>query len=110
MLKKDEEQWRTAFLAFKDKECVGVLTIYEAMALYASGTFGIIQELYVASKVRSEGVGEQLIVAAKKHGKKYGWNNLEVGTPNPEIWNRTISFYKRLGFTEIGFRLKHPLK
>lgn len=33
------------------------------MALYASGAFGIIQELYVASKVRSEGVGEQLIDA-----------------------------------------------
>ena len=109
LLKKEEEQW-TAFLAFKDEECVGVLTIYGVMALYAPGSLGIIQELYVAPNMRSEGVGEQLINSAKEHGNKYGWVNLEVGTPNPETWNRTVSFYKRFGFKEIGPRLKFHLK
>ncbi|QVY63445.1 GNAT family N-acetyltransferase [Cytobacillus gottheilii] len=108
LLKKEEEQW-TAFLAFKEDECVGVLTLFGVMALYAPGSLGIIQELYVAPKMRSEGVGEQLIVSAKEHGKKFGWINLEVGTPNPEAWSRTVSFYKRLGFKEIGPRLKYHL-
>mgnify|MGYP001953175553 CR=1 FL=1 len=108
LLQKEDEQW-AAFLACNEEKCVGVITLHGVMALYRAGSLGIIQELYVEPTMRSEGGGEQLIACAKEHGKTYGWGTLEVGAPNPEKWGRTVAFYKRLGFKEIGPRLKYQL-
>ncbi|MEC0276940.1 GNAT family N-acetyltransferase [Peribacillus frigoritolerans] len=100
----------TVFLAFKEEECIGMVTIHGVTSLYATGSMGIIQELYVLPNLRSEGTGDQLIHAAKEHGYKCGWTNIEVGAPHAEKWSRTVSFYKRKDFKEIGPRLRYDLK
>lgn len=99
----------TVFLAFKE-ECLGLLTMHEVSSLYAAGSIAIIQELYVQSNMRSEGIGEKLIQAAKEYGFMRNWIRLEVGAPDPEKWSRTVFFYKQKGSKEIGPRLKFDLK
>ncbi|WP_239713597.1 MULTISPECIES: GNAT family N-acetyltransferase [unclassified Mammaliicoccus] len=80
------------FLALKEEECLGLLTLHEVSSLYAAGSVAIIQELYVQSNMRSQGIGEKLIQAAKEYGFMRNWIRLEVGAPDPEKWSRTVSF------------------
>lgn len=100
----------TVLIAYKEDECVGLLTLHEVSSLYAAGSVAIIQELYVQSNRRSEGIGDRLIQAAKELGRECNWVRLEVGAPNAKKWGRTVAFYERKGFKEIGPRLKYDLK
>jgi len=85
---------------------VGILTLGEAVAVYADGRFGIIHELYVSPKFRSKGIGKYLIEKAKDVCRKRAWKRLEVGTPQYPEWSRTKDFYLRDGFIETGPRLR----
>jgi GNAT superfamily N-acetyltransferase len=84
----------------------GVITLGKSAAIYTGGIFGIIHELYVVPKARSVGVGQELLLAASQYGKRYNWQRLEVGAPDESTWARTVTFYRRQGFLEIGPRLK----
>ncbi|MEM7121637.1 MAG: GNAT family N-acetyltransferase [Pseudomonadota bacterium] len=95
----------TAFIARRGAQPVGVLTLATCVSVYASGRFGEIAELCVDPDQRSAGVGEALIAAAADYGRQQGWSRLEVGAPPAERWARTVAFYERNGFTEIGPRL-----
>src|SRR6266545_3449720 len=54
------------FLARADPDAiVGFLALSETRALYAGGAFGVIPELYVRPAFRSQGVGANLLRAAK---------------------------------------------
>ncbi len=88
---------------------VGLLTIAEVSALYACGSFGVIQEFYVAPAERSKGIGHLLLKEAINHGRQCGWSRIEVGAPDLPKWVRTVDFYRREGFQEIGPRLKLAL-
>ncbi|WP_193369415.1 GNAT family N-acetyltransferase [Pelagibius marinus] len=99
----------TGLIAFKDQEPVGVLCLNECAAIYARGRFGEITELYVTPEYRSQGIALRLIEAAKKVGEARGWSRLEVGAPDQPAWERTLSFYLKEGFAEIGPRLKMAL-
>ncbi len=81
----------------------------ECAAVYAGGVFGVITELYVVPEHRSEGVAPPLIEAAREFGKTRGWTHVEVTAPPLPKWRRTVDFYLREGFTEIGVRLKRSL-
>lgn len=95
-----------AFLATtNDARDVGLITLNECAAIYAGGHFGEISELYVVPDYRSKSVGALLIAAATSFGRKRGWPNIEVGAPSPPRWQRTVDFYLRHGFEEIGPRL-----
>ncbi|TDQ40880.1 GNAT family N-acetyltransferase [Aureibacillus halotolerans] len=97
----------TPFLALSEtNQCVGMITVAESFALHSGGRFGIIQEFYVSPEHRSSKIGQQLLTTVVEYGKKNQWRRIEVGAPNPLTWERTVSFYKREGFTEIGPRLK----
>jgi GNAT superfamily N-acetyltransferase len=99
-----------AFLAFdQGQEPVGVIAASAAVAIYAGGALGTIQELYVAPAHRSARVGQLLLAAVIDAGRRAGWNRLEVGAPSAARWQRTIDFYKANGFTEIGPRLQRHL-
>ena len=104
ILSSDTRVW--AFLA-KSGECdyAGVLTLNECAAIYAGGFFGEISELYIKPKYRSRGVGELLISAATNFGRDRGWSNIEVGAPDVPRWQRSVDFYTRNGFEEVGPRL-----
>ncbi|MCP3397090.1 MULTISPECIES: GNAT family N-acetyltransferase [unclassified Bradyrhizobium] len=93
------------FLAEKSAGPLGLMMIIEFAAVYTLGIAGTITELYVLPAYRSNGVAERLLGAAIAHGKMRGWNRLEVGAPRQPAWQRSLKFYKRNGFTEIGPRL-----
>jgi hypothetical protein len=54
-------------------------------------------------------VAPPLIEAAREFGKTRGWTHVEVTAPPLPKWRRTVDFYLREGFTEIGVRLKRGL-
>ena len=95
----------TALIARSGTVPAGVLTLATCVSIYAGGRFGEIAELCVNPDTRSAGVGEALIDAAAAYGREHGWSRIEVGAPPADRWARTVSFYERCGFTEIGPRL-----
>lgn len=104
LLKDGNNVW--SFLASThDGRDVGVVTLNECAAIYAGGRFGEISELYVALEYRSKGVGARLIAAAAAFGRDRGWPGLEVGAPSVPAGQRTVDFYLRHGFEEVGPRL-----
>ena len=92
--------------ADESSEVVGVLTVSESIALYAGGYIGVLNELYVVPEFRSAGVGKMLLDFAKEVGESRGWKRLEVTTPGAEF-ERTVRFYGREGFHQIGPRMKY---
>lgn len=108
LLNKDRGVW--AFLAEDERgHIVGVLTLHECASIYAGGRFGEISELFVIPPARSQGVGPELLKEAIRFGHAMEWRRLEVGAPDVPRWNRTVSFYLRNCFEEVGPRLKFLL-
>lgn len=95
-----------AVLAFADEAPVGVMTLNECAAIYAGGRFGEISELYVHPELRSQGIARQLVDHAQVEALARGWKRLEVGAPQQPDWHRTLAFYLRNGFEEVGPRLR----
>lgn len=93
-------------LAFAGETPIGLLMLNECAAIYAGGTFGEITELFVTPECRSHGVASSLLEAAIETGKERQWKRLEVGAPGQPAWNRTLNFYLREDFAEIGPRLR----
>ena len=92
-----------------DGEAVGLVTLNECAAIYAGGRFGEIPELFVAPSHRSQGVASSLLRAAGAFARRRDWSRLEVGAPDQPRWQRTVKFYLREGFVEVGPRLKYLL-
>lgn len=103
----NKAEYFSAFLAFDEyKKCIGMITVTEICTIYAKGRFGVIQELYVLSEYRSMKVGHELIKKVLEYAKSRSWSRIEVGAPDRVVWARTMEFYLREGFIEIGPRLK----
>jgi GNAT superfamily N-acetyltransferase len=94
-----------AFLAEDAGTPVGLITLNECCSIYAGGAFGEIPEFYIAPHWRGRALGARMIDEVKTFGRARGWRNIEVGAPDRENWSRSIAFYKRLGFVEVGPRL-----
>ena len=105
LLQDDERFWA---LVAEDAagRPLGVLTLSECASIYAGGRFGEIAELFVEPGHRSAGVAAQLVQRALAFGGGRGWDRLEVGAPALPRWQRTVSFYLKQGFQEVGPRLK----
>ena len=58
---------------------------------------------------RSKNVGARLIETAAAFGRKREWPIIEVGAPSVPAWQRTVDFYLKHGFEEIGPRLQLTL-
>jgi GNAT superfamily N-acetyltransferase len=93
------------FIALDREEPVGVMMISESASIYASGMFGVITELYVVPDRRSQGIANLLINAGVVLGRGRSWGRLEVGAPLQPAWERSLNFYLRAGFREVGPRL-----
>ena len=87
----------------------GVIGLSECKAIYAYGAFGEIAELYVDPEWRSAGVGKELVAAAVAFARSRKWSIVEVGAPDVPRWQRTVDFYVRQGFVEVGPRLYRDL-
>ena len=48
----------------------------------------------------------RLIEEAARIARSQGWRRLEVGAPDQPSWRRTLNFYVREGFVEVGPCLK----
>jgi GNAT superfamily N-acetyltransferase len=95
------------FLSFDyQNSACGMITLNEALSIYAGGNFGVIREFYVIPEIRSSGIGKALLSAAKEFGRSKGWTRIEVTPPHKDKWIRTYNFYMKEGFIEIGPRLK----
>lgn len=95
-----------AVLACADNEPIGVMTLNECAAIYAGGKFGEVSELYVRPDMRSQGIARRLLEEAQREALDRGWKRLEVGAPGLPEWHRTLNFYLRNGFDEVGPRLR----
>jgi GNAT superfamily N-acetyltransferase len=94
------------FLALEQGEPIGAMMMSESAAVYARGMFGVITELYIVPERRSTGVAKQLIDAGASLGRQRSWNRIEVGAPHQPAWERSVIFYLRAGFIEVGPRLR----
>ncbi|MFZ0099806.1 MAG: GNAT family N-acetyltransferase [Gemmobacter sp.] len=99
----------TGALAIRAGQPVGVILLNQCAAIYAGGRFGEITELYVVPEARSGGIAAQLVEWAIAQGRAYNWNRLEVGAPQQPRWRRSLDFYLRTGFVEVGPRLRLAL-
>lgn len=96
-----------AFLALDHTdEPIGVITLTDAVAIYAGGRYGIISELYVVPGRRSAGVGHQLLAAVRAEAGRQGWQRIDVTAPPDGRWGRTVAFYEQNGFVLTGRKLK----
>lgn len=93
-----------AFLAWREDQPIGFVTLSETRALYAGGVFGIVTELYVRPENRSQGIGARLLQVARSHAQQAGWVRLEVTTPPLPEFERALSFYQAHGFEIAGGR------
>jgi len=104
------EQNRDRFAAFvalaENGTPLGIVTLQEAFAIYADGTYGIINELYVPPEHRNKNVGKMLLETAKDYGRYRHWRRIDVTAPLGEKWERTVKFYEREGFVMTGPKLK----
>jgi GNAT superfamily N-acetyltransferase len=97
----------TAFLALLPSgEAVGVVTLFEAFAVYAGGNYGIIDEMYVAPEHRGAGVGSRLLEAVTQEGRRKGWMRIDVTAPPEKRWDRTLKFYESRGFVFTGPKMR----
>lgn len=96
----------TVLLAIKAESdiAIGFATLCESHALYAEGTFGIIQELYIQPEFRSQKVGSTLLDGITEHARSLRWKRLELCTPPLPEFARTINFYAENGFEITGGR------
>jgi GNAT superfamily N-acetyltransferase len=108
---RDVLAMETAFglLASSEGTAVGLMMLNESTTIYAGGRIGTITELYVVPDYRSRRVAPELMQAAIALGRARGWNRLEVGAPRQPMWKRTLAFYQREGFVEVGPRLKKSI-
>ncbi|MEK6348195.1 MAG: GNAT family N-acetyltransferase [Burkholderia sp.] len=94
------------FLATADGVPIGLAMATEGVAIFAGGAYGQITELYVAPAFRSRGVASLLVRRVAGLGRERGWRRIDVGAPPQPAWRRSVQFYLREGFVEVGPRLK----
>ncbi|MDR1201670.1 MAG: GNAT family N-acetyltransferase [Tannerellaceae bacterium] len=90
------------------KSCVGIITISVQEAIHVGGQYALIQELWVHPNYRNFAIGTQLMDIVKKFCGEHNLNNLEVCLPKKDFekFRDTYNFYKKMGFKELGPRMR----
>lgn len=86
---------------------LGFVSCHIQHLLHHAGKVGEIQELFVRSDLRSQGIGQKLIVALNALAQKEDLINLEVTTNQKRL--DTIRFYERELFTRTHVKLVKPI-
>lgn len=85
-----------AMLAFEGDEAVGLAVFFYEYSTWR-GTPGVyVQDLYVTSDLRGEGLGRELLDAVRERARSWGgrYVKLTVYDRNPDV----LAFYRHLGF------------
>ena len=90
--------------AFEGGRMIGIASLCQSHALYALGSFGIVQEFYVQPAYRSRGIGKRLLTRAVEFARARGWRRLELCTPPLPDFQPALEFYQREGFVITGGR------
>jgi len=108
--REGEDGYRVLLARDADGAAIGLLTLTASFAIYANGSYGMIDEMWVAPEWRGRGLGRDLLNAAKALGHELGWSRIDVTAPESERWARTRAFYEREGFSFAGPKLKCQLR
>ena len=82
------------FVARKDKEIIGMLTLIVFRAVFAKK--GLLEDIVVDEKYRGKGVGTKLVLAAIDEARSEGVTHLDfTSNPKREAANK---LYEHLGF------------
>lgn len=108
------EQWsgdlrHWVYKLMEGDEVVGFFTLAESFSFFADGRYGIINEVWVEPKFRSQGAGRTILGHIKEFARMKGWKRLDVTAPAEEKWLRTYAFYQQNGFKLTGKKLKFLL-
>lgn len=87
---------------------LGFISCHVQYLLHHVGKVGEIQELFVRPEVRSQGIGQKLIVALNKLAQQENFVNLEV-TTNKKRFD-TLRFYERELFSRTHVKLVKPIR
>ncbi len=93
----------------ENNNVLGYVTLTETQAIYAGGSYGVIDEMYIEPEFRNKEIGKSLINAIKDIGNQKGWKRIDVTAPTEKRWERTVKFYEREGFIFTGPKLKLEL-
>lgn len=89
-------------LAFENDEPAGFISCHAQWLLHHASLIGEIQEMIVAEKFRSQGVGKLLIAELIALAKSKGINQLEVTSSKKR--ESAHRFYMREGFAQSHFK------
>lgn len=92
-----------------EQEVVGILTLTECQSIYAGGSYGLIDEMFIKPEFRSRNIGKALIQKIIIIGKQRNWKRIDVTAPVEDKWKRTVDFYRKCGFKFTGPKLKFVL-
>ncbi|MDK1286295.1 GNAT family N-acetyltransferase [Pseudoalteromonas umbrosa] len=96
----------TAYEVKINDEAVAFFTLSESFSFFASGRYGIINELWVSPDHRAHGVGSKVIDEIISLAKEHEWSRVDVSAPPNTQWDRTFAFYQKCGFEFTGRKLK----
>ena len=85
------------FIAFIDNEVVGFTQLYPLFSSVSMQPMLLLNDLYVHSKHRNKGVGQELINKAKAHCKESNLKGLGIQTAHD---NPAQHLYERMGFVK----------
>ncbi len=89
-------------LAFEDVEPAGFISCHAQWLLHHAALIGEIQEMIVAEKFRSKGVGKLLLAELTQLAKSEGIDQLEVTSSKKR--ESAHRFYMREGFMQSHFK------
>ena len=94
-------------LAFQNDEPAGFISCHAQWLLHHAALIGEIQEMIVAEKFRSQGVGKLLIAELIALAKSKGINQLEVASSKKR--ESAHRFYLREGFDQSHFKFTRTI-
>lgn len=86
---------------------VGLLTMSQRWTLWHTGPCALVEELVVDERVRRQGVGRALILAALDWAKAQECSEVELSTEPDNL--KAQAFYRRLGFESTALLLEYEL-
>ena len=94
-------------LALQGDNVVGMISLHLQFHLHHANWIGEIQELVVMPKVRSSGIGSQLLAWAEKTAREMGAEMTELSTSTKRI--HAHRFYQREGYAPSHIRFTKAL-